>query len=55
MSRYHGPQQRQPMHARNRNKGIRAYTRLLRRNQAIDRNADTPPERRSTKRRPRDG
>ena len=49
-SRFSGPQQRQPMHARGRNKGIRAYTRLLKRSQALDRNADTAPEKRSTKR-----
>ena len=50
MSRYSGVQERQPMHARGRNKGVRAFTRVLKRKQAITRNADTPPERRSRKR-----
>lgn len=50
MSRFSGPQQRQSMHARGRNKGVKAALRVLKRREAIDRNADTVPEKRSRKR-----
>jgi hypothetical protein len=50
MSAYHGPQERQPMHARGRNKGVRAWLRSVRREQAAERNARTAPDRRRRKR-----
>lgn len=51
MSRHHGPQERQPMHARGRNKGVRAWLRSVRRAEAAERDAKTLPERRARRRR----
>lgn len=49
MSRHHGPQERHPMHSRGKNKGVRAWLREIRRAEAGERNALTPPNRRSRK------
>jgi hypothetical protein len=46
VSAFHGPQERDPMRARGRNKGARARHRAHKRWDAEARDADTPQERR---------
>ncbi len=50
MSRFSGPQRHEAGYAAGKNKGVRAYARMLRREAAVERNEHTPLERRSRKR-----